>query len=402
MLDFEETGFEIHDHDTENFGEIENQEVEEPQCGDENQDDVREPDVISKEIDMNSIKDGIDPNRATYSELDTDNSGVVDVVKVKIDTDGDGEEDRIERYFDYDQDGKADIVKIYTDVDNDGDYDTLEKHFDSDGDGLLDTTEVYVDEDGDRKMDYSEMYAFDPSSNKLIISDDYNFDDDDDDYDNNADKDTDPDDDYHSGDYYDPDDDDDKTFVGQYDPSTVTDPSLVIGHPEVSIGLWEYQGDTGRCALYTQLFVINELTGQNIDIEDFAKIATENGWFNESTGTMPLNSNMMLDYFGIDNEMYFNKSMDDIIDCLNNGGKVIASVDAWQIWDRESTDIFTPDGVSNHSVEVIGIDNSDPNNPMVILNDSGTLDGRGELVPLEVFENAWNEGDRKMIVCYPS
>ena len=56
--------------------------------------------------------------------------------------------------------------------------------------------------------------------------------------------------------------------------------------------------------------------------------------------------------------------------------------------------------VADHAVEVIGFDYSDPNNPMVILNDSGTPDGCGELVPLDVFVNAWEAGDCQMIECW--
>ena len=397
MLDFEETGFGTDNSEIENFEDIESQDSIE--CPDDADQDDGDANVMSSEIDMDSIKDNIDLNHASYTEDDTNNSGDVDYVKVKIDFDGDGVEDRVEKYYDYNQDGKADIVKIYTDENNDGEFDTMEKHFDSDGDGLLDTTEVYVDSDGDRKLDYNEMYSFDPTSNKLVIIDEYDLDDDGGDVTDGSDgfdEDNNTDDDYDINDV-----DDSSSFRGQFDPSTVTDPSLVIGNPEGSLDLWEYQGDTGRCALYTQLFVIKEMTGQSIEMEDFAKIAKENGWFDETIGTMPLNSNLMLDYYGIENEMGFNKSMDDIIDCLNNGGRAIVSVDAWQIWDGEATDIFTPSGGSNHSVEVIGIDYSDPNNPMVILNDSGTSDGKGEIVPLEVFENAWNEGDRKLIACYP-
>ena len=140
----------------------------------------------------------------------------------------------------------------------------------------------------------------------------------------------------------------------------------------------------------------------NIDIEEFSEIAKEHGWFTEDGGTTFLNMNNMLNYYGIENEMVFHQSIEDIEDCLNEGGKVIVSIDCHEIWYGEDNNIFAPESSSNHAVEVIGIDRTDPEHPMVILNDSGSPKGRGEMIPLEVFEGAWEDGDCQMIKCYPS
>lgn len=75
---------------------------------------------------------------------------------------------------------------------------------------------------------------------------------------------------------------------------------------------WEFQGDTNRCALYSQKFVIEELTGKDVPIEDIVDIATENGWFSEDSGTASLNMTKVLDAYGIENEMSFHNDIDDI------------------------------------------------------------------------------------------
>ena len=67
--------------------------------------------------------------------------------------------------------------------------------------------------------------------------------------------------------------------------------------------------------------------------------------------------------------------------------------------DGDENNIFSPETRADHAVQVIGIDRTDPACPMVVLNDSGTPNGCGELVPLDVFENAWNAGDSQMIIC---
>ncbi len=305
--------------------------------------------------------------------VDTNNSGEADMAIIKQDTNFDGQADVVERYYDYNQDGVTDDVKIHQDSDGDGRFEDLTKIYDSDGDGMLDTTEVYRDDTGNGSADYHEVYAYDPGTNEIIPADnaDYSL----------------------SGTYY--------QDLDNFDPDSVTDPDLITGDPEESMDYWEFQGDTNRCALYSQMFVIEEFTGEDIDMEEFAQTAEENGWFTES-GTYAANVNKMLDYYGIENEMSFHQSIDDVEDCLDNGGRVIVSIDADEIWHGKSNDIFAPDSDSNHMVEVIGIDRSDPDNPMVILNDSGSPYGKGEMVPLEVFEGAWSEGDNQMIACYPS
>lgn len=75
--------------------------------------------------------------------------------------------------------------------------------------------------------------------------------------------------------------------------------------------------------------------------------------------------------------MSFHNDIDDIRECLESGGKVIVSIDADEIWFGESDDLFTPGDGPNHAVEVIGIDYSNPDEPMVILNDSGNPNGCG-------------------------
>lgn len=318
--------------------------------------------------------DGVDDYHATFVEYDSNNSGVVDTMLAEVDSDGDQVIDKVVKYNDYNQDGGYDNVKVYSDTDGDGEIDTVEKNYDSDGDGVIDTTEVYVDESGNGDADLHLIYDYDSDKNLVLLSDDYDYD-----YDYEA--------------YY--------IEMEQYDPSTVVDPEMVLGNPEDSMDYWEYQGEDGPCALYAQMFVIEELSGQDIDIDAFVDEAYENGWY-DGNGTPILDMNLMLDSYGIDNEMGFNKSIDDIMNCLDDGGKVIVSLDANQIWFGEDGDIFSPMGAPNHAVEVIGVDYSDPNNPMVILNDSGHPDGQGELVPLDVFESAWSEGDCQMIACYPS
>ena len=135
-------------------------------------------------------------------------------------------------------------------------------------------------------------------------------------------------------------------------------------------------------------------------MEEMADIAEENGWFTEDGGTLLIDMNKMLDYYGVENEMSFNNDISDIEDCLSGGGKAIVSIDANEIWVGDNDNMFTPGYTPNHAVEVIGIDYSSPDNPMVILNDSGHPDGCGSMIPLDVFVDSWEDSGCHLIACY--
>jgi hypothetical protein len=310
-----------------------------------------------------------------YSAADTNNSGHYDTSLLLQDTTGDGMADLVQKAYDYNQDGQIDSITTYYDTNHDGLYDNVTKAFDSTGDGVINKMDHYVDADGTGHANYHEVYSIDPSTGQLVPAMAAGFE--------------------VGGTVY--------TELEHFHANEDY-PDGISGDPKESMTYWECQGNTKRCALYSQKFVIEELSPniQNLDIEEFAQVAKEHGWFTEDGGTTFLNMNNMLDYYGIENVMTFHNSINDIEECLNNGGKVIVSIDSSEIWYGADNNIFAPESSSNHAVEVIGIDRTNPEHPMVILNDSGTPYGCGEMIPLDVFEGAWEDGDCQMIKCYPS
>ncbi len=354
---------------------------------------------------------------SVYSAADTDHNGTLDTFMAYVDNSGNGEIDTMLMAYDYDQDGSLDTVSMFADTNNDshlnmrtdvhfdntdsekrysvdtfidldGDSKTdmamRQEFYDFDQDGKIDTELRYLNEDGGTKFgDEHLTLAYDPGNDIVAMQQEF--------VSNNE-----------SFEF--------TTSMAQgmqsvtgldnYDPNT-SNPEMVSGDPESSMDHWEYQGNTGRCAIYSQKFVIEELTGHEIDIEELVAVAEENGWFNESSGggTVSLNMDKLLEYYGVNHEMQFDSDIASLEEALNNGDKVIVSVDSGQIWYGEENNIFTPETQADHAVQVIGIDHTDPESPMVVLNDSGSPDGKGEMVPLDVFENAWSAGDRQMIVC---
>lgn len=302
-----------------------------------------------------------------FMTTDTDANGIFDAFSMVYDSNGDGVADTLLTGRDYDQDGNFDNIKVFQDTTGDGDFDTVVNvHADNSSSDVAYRYEVDVDTDGDHQSDlhYEDVIPADSSFSDYMFA-------------GNAVGSSLPD--------------------GTFDPETPAE--LVAGDPASDMEVWECQGPTNRCALYSQKFTIEQLTGREIDIEEFASIARENGWFTEESGTTTLNMDKMLDYYGVSHDMLFDADMNLLEQALRNGEKVIVSVDSGQIWYGHDNDIFSPATGSDHAVQVIGIDYSDPDAPMVVLNDSGTPGGCGEMVPLDVFENAWAAGDHQMISC---
>lgn len=309
-------------------------------------------------------------------QQDTNASGSVDTYSLEMDTDGDGSIDFAMKGVDYNEDGEFDSERIYEDSNSNGAFDTMTEIYDSNNDGKLDRAEIHHDYDEDGKDDWTQICEYDPKSGMVTPLNDP------------------------------------PSYAGaiggtfaeeleRFEPQPDY-PAGITGDPKTSMEEWENQGMTNRCALYSQKFVIEEFTGVEINMEEFAEVADYNGWFTDDFGTTFLNMNKMLDYYGIENKMSFHNNVDDIEECLEDGGKVIVSIDADEIWYGEGDDLFSPNSGANHAVEVIGIDRTDPEHPMVILNDSGNPNGKGVMIPLADFEDAWQDGECQMIECYPN
>lgn len=308
---------------------------------------------------------------ALTSAEDTNGDGLIDTALAYVDIDKDGEIDTLVVANDYDQDGTPENYRAYGSTRPDGEFNVFVRARDLDEDGRVDDVKMYVDEDGDGRADAEFENVFSaPARSASGLADGF------------------------SGAV-------NSTYADElnnFEPDNA-DPDSVYGDPGASMEHWDYQGETNRCALYSQKFVIEEITGREVDIEELADVAKDYGWFSEEGGTPVLNMSKLLDHYGIEHDMSFNNTVDDLRECLADGKRVIVSVDADEIWYAENDLVFSPADGPNHAVQVIGIDESDPDAPMAILNDSGNPNGRGSLVPLDTFQGAWEDGDCQMIAC---
>jgi hypothetical protein len=171
---------------------------------------------------------------------------------------------------------------------------------------------------------------------------------------------------------------------------------------------WHEQESSNTCAVAAQEFVLDDLTGVDHPESELRDVATEHGWYSPDGGTPMADTGKLLEYYGIPTEQHQNATMSDLEQSLAQGDGVIVGVDAGEIWNpgQDPDDVVgehlgVPGEGADHAVQVIGVDRSDPANPMVVLRDSGTPNGDGERVPLATFEGAWEDSGHFMVTAHP-
>jgi hypothetical protein len=174
-----------------------------------------------------------------------------------------------------------------------------------------------------------------------------------------------------------------------------SDRHSVIGNPEADMATWHYQNSPDTCAIASQEFIIESLTGTRLSEEALKQEAASHGWYIPGVGTPVEHVGDLLDEHGIHVQREQGATLEEIADRLNHHQKVIVGVNAEDIWYHGGPDdplaVYPgiPGQRADHAVEVIGINASHPTYPLVILNDPGDPDGRGIEIPIDIFEQAW-------------
>ncbi len=167
---------------------------------------------------------------------------------------------------------------------------------------------------------------------------------------------------------------------------------------------WELQPTDDTCAVVSEMSIINQF-GHDLSIEDAAYISSSNGWYMPGEGTSTAHIGNMMDLYNIPNHTVTNASIADLAAELQAGHGVIVGVNSEELWSSGpleemwlsiksalglDTSLIAP---ADHAIVVTGIDLSDPNNPQVIINDSGHPDGEAACYPLDKFMDAWQNSD---------
>jgi hypothetical protein len=174
-----------------------------------------------------------------------------------------------------------------------------------------------------------------------------------------------------------------------------------IGNPEDQIDTYVTQDRLDNCAVAAQTNVINQFLHSDISLDEANYVAYSNGWYEPGYGTSWDNLGKLMDHYGVDYHSVENASIQQLAQELQAGNRVVIPVNSGELWDQgffndfknwlvENLGLdsaqFTP---ADHAVVVTGIDMSDPNNPMVLINDPGVPDGAAMRYPADQFMDAW-------------
>ena len=172
-----------------------------------------------------------------------------------------------------------------------------------------------------------------------------------------------------------------------------------IGDPANQMTHWIFQDMPDNCAVAAETSLINQFLADDISLQDANYISVSNGWWQPGVGTNPHDIGNMMDAFGIGNHTVMNASVEQLVAELQQGHGVIVAVNSSELWDQGILndldnfflDVFGKDNevAADHAVVITGIDMSDPDHPMAILNDSGTPNGAAVRYPLDQFVDAW-------------
>lgn len=163
--------------------------------------------------------------------------------------------------------------------------------------------------------------------------------------------------------------------------------------------MWHVQDGDNSCAVCCQQFIINEFLDLDLSEEQLCQIAQMRGWFEPDVGTPAGHTGDLLAMFGIETHVNYEGSIGEIKDALDRGGRVIAAVDGMALWVNGFGNF--PVTGADHAVEIIGIDESDPLDVRVIINDSGDESGGGKSVSYLEFMEAWAPSGGFMVSAFP-
>ena len=163
---------------------------------------------------------------------------------------------------------------------------------------------------------------------------------------------------------------------------------------------WHVQEGNYSCAVCTQQFIINEFLDLELTETELCDLAESKGWYEPKSGTTLNDVGNLLELYGIDTQTNYEGTIQDIKAALDQGGRVIVAVDSMVLW----TDGFGnyPVYGMDHAIEIIGIDDSDPLDVRVIVNDSGIEGGCGQSIPYLEFMEAWAPSGGFMVSAYPN
>ena len=153
------------------------------------------------------------------------------------------------------------------------------------------------------------------------------------------------------------------------------------------------------CAVAVQTDILNDF-GINVSEAEMRELGEEHGIFSEEGGTPLEDVGKLLELHGIEVERDDGFSLNDLLEAKANGEKVIIGLDANEIWNApgcEDHPLETMSGglidipTAGHAVEFKGVVEDFDGQNYVVIDDPGQPYGHNVRIPLDDFDDAWDD-----------
>jgi hypothetical protein len=94
---------------------------------------------------------------------------------------------------------------------------------------------------------------------------------------------------------------------------------------------WHRQEASHSCAVASQEFILDNLTGIDHSEAELAAVAEANGWYVPGQGTPVEDVGKVLEHYGIPTEQYHGASVDQLATALNEGDRVMVALDSSEL-----------------------------------------------------------------------
>lgn len=165
----------------------------------------------------------------------------------------------------------------------------------------------------------------------------------------------------------------------------------LFGTPLEDTAVWSKADSDCADGLMCEKYIAELLTGDTVSENDILSSAHLSGEFDTEYGCTKESIGNLLENMEIDVSRESEISLKDICMSLDNNEKVICEISSIVLKYPDMADF--PGISADHFVQVIGIDETDPEAKKVILNDPFDPEG-GTAVAEDIFMDAWEKSSR--------
>jgi len=175
---------------------------------------------------------------------------------------------------------------------------------------------------------------------------------------------------------------------------------IEIGNPQGADSTWDgQQSYPDTCAIRSQEYILEVMTGQEFDEDQLVQEALEKDWYTPGMGTPVEHVGKLLEHHGVPVNRYENASIFHLANELSQGHQVIVGVDASELQKNPILDGLLSEALdklglsgANHAVVVTGIETTESGDTFVVIADPGTGEPAARY-PLEQFLYAWQDSN---------